>query len=211
MSSNYQQDIDKYSSMARYSIAILSALIVLFPSSNTFIRPPHVFDFLLPFAFATGIVAFLCHSFVILLRDTGKKRIFSDVMVSSSSWGVILTGITLLIISIYIFINIVGDRTSEPTISSLKIDPLNSQVNSLIQFTGEAKDEDSDYLTWVWEVRPKNEFYKEQPCPIEKNKLSSNLRTAHWIPQDPGKYKALVQVSDSWKKSRCQQITFSVN
>lgn len=214
-SSTDRQQIDKYSSIARYSIAILSALIVLFPSSNTFIKPPHTFDFLLPIAFFTGIIAFFCHSYVILLRDTSKKKKYTDFMVSASTWGLILTFFALFIISIYIFVNTVGDRISKPTISSLKIDPLNPQVNSLVQFSGEARDESSDNLTWTWEVvQFENKSIEEELCPNKKSngeRLRSNLKIAHWIPKISGKYKLLVQVSGKQRKSLCQQIVLNIN
>lgn len=206
----YQQDtgIDRYSSIAKYSVAILSALIVFFPSSNTFIKPPHTLDYLLPIALIIGGIAFIANSYVLLLRDTGKGKVFSDAMLAANLWGLVLTILVLIVIFTYIVTNVWIDRSSKPNIDSIKVNPLSIKVGSLVEFNGEATDQDSDNLKWVWEVKKRDENSNQA---IFSSKLKSNLRTAYWTPISPGSYSISAKVSDDSRESEKQKIEFTVN
>ena len=177
---------DRYSSMARYSIAILSALIILFPSTKTFIEPPYDLDILLLVAFSSGFFGFLFNCYVIILTDIGRKKIHSDLKITCSAWGSLLTFTALLLVFIYILWNLWIDRTSNPEIISLKINPLEPNINSLIEFTGEAEDQDSDSLKWQWKIIKENKSTES---------IESDLKTAHWIPKSQGIYREFRRVT----------------
>ena len=209
-----EKDVDRFSSMAKYSIAILSALIILFPSTYTFIKPPYVYDFLLLIGFGTGLIGFFLNCYVLVLRDVGTQRIFSNLGITSSVWGLLLTFLTLAIVFAHIFFNIYSDRTSSPEIVSLKINPLNPKLNSLVQFSGHAEDQDSDYLKWEWKIRKKDKFSSDDNSNLksdDNSNLKSDIKTAYWIPIDPGRYVISATVSDEFHKSSAKEIEFIVN
>lgn len=206
-------DRTSLSSIAKYSIAILSALVVLFPSTYTFIHPPHKHDFILAIVFFAAIAAFVINCRVIIDTEFVGTRTIKRKLYKTSALGSLLTIITLLFLFAYIGINVYEDRTSNPKILDLQISPLEKLVvNSTIQFSGVARDQDSDILIWNWKLNKNNESSsKNKNCNLNFNNVEPNLRRVYWTPDCSGTYTISVDVSDGNRKSNKEVIRFLIN
>lgn len=191
----YEKKMATYSSLAKYGIAILSAIIVIFPSSYTFIHPPYKYDGLLTTAFIFGVIAFLIECRVILLVDYREDSSPFSAM-QNSAWGAMLTLATLCLLFSYVGINVSSDRSTPPRIVDLKYQPVQIKTGMLVELSGKATDQDLDDLTWKWNVLPTKPRGSSVKITPKKEELDSNLRTAHWIAQNPGEYTVFAMVTD---------------
>lgn len=231
-----QHRLDKLSSIAKYSIAILSGLIIIFPSTYTFIEPPYNFDSILVITLIAAVIAFLANCRVILLVDLQSGK-YSLKALRTSAVGSFFTLLSLIFVFTYIGINVYADRTSSPSIVDLQIQPLTPKAHSLIQLLGKAKDQDSDLMSWQWCIFKQATNSKNAntdsnsiglanvgsgdkstvSCDGDMNKdyqllssLESTMRTAYWTPSHDGAYMVSVTASDGDTISIAKSIKFTV-
>lgn len=188
-----------YAAIAKYSVLALSTLIVFFPSTHTFIKPPYVFDtwILLP-SLACALIAFYFSARTVIGAelDEDKIPVYSEAQ-KNGQWAVVFTSASIFLVIVYVFLNVRHDRTSVPEITRMTVSPINPLVSNNVQIEAHARDEDNDVLRWQWSVRFENEDFSN---------LDSSISTAFWIPHKAGKFTIRAIAADDTGSSLSREI-----
>ena len=196
-----------HSSIAKYCIAIISAIVVFFPSTYSFIHPPFVYEWILVFSVVFGIFGFILAA--ISLHTSEYSDDTNEIRKAyhsrrESVRAAVATGAFLLSVSSYVVSNAVSDYRSPPSIATIGLNPMPPVAGETVAFLGRADDQNGDRMAWQWRLTERGEG------PRRARTLQSSLETAYWQAL-PGKWLVTASVIDSaGHRSAEQSIPFSV-
>lgn len=180
---------EKYAQLSRFSMALLTGAVVLFPSIVGILRAPFILDVALYAFWALAVPALLSLAVAAYLAS------FTDQLPHRAAGaGNLLTVLALVNLVLYVGANIISDRVSPPRVTSLLVEPLVVRPGQPVKLTATAEDQDGDELSWSWSVQ----LGDEGSAPIFAVDRSTS-GVAQWrVPVDapPGEYIVVVSVLD---------------
>ncbi|MFN3727076.1 MAG: immunoglobulin domain-containing protein [Allosphingosinicella sp.] len=184
------------------ALALVSLCLVLLPSIMGIIQKPYTHTAALWIFFLSLPVAILLLIYAYYFAAFTQAR----VPIASTGVGNIAAFIAIVSLGVFLFGNILSDRTSPPRITSLSASSYTPCPGSTISLTAEAQDDDGDDLRWRWEVQPDERLRRRGARGAE---LTSTLRSAQWhVPNEAaaGRYTVVVTASDPHRSSSAQSI-----
>ncbi|MDD2829139.1 MAG: hypothetical protein PHW18_06160 [Sulfuricurvum sp.] len=135
-----------YPDLAKYIIAIVSALILLFPSIQQLLSPPMIYDWMMYCYFTLAITSLLLAilAFYLTVADQNAKP---ERLLGLANWTGIFSFIFLIA---YFASNLYQDKTSKPTIDSFTLLPLNPKIGEKISLQAKTTSENRDNIDFEW-------------------------------------------------------------
>lgn len=181
-------------------LTILSLCLVSLPSLLSIAQRPYTYIFAMWFFC-------ICTPFaIILLAFAYYFSAFTEKSPPDRSVGIgnLLGVVAIVSLGIFLFGNILSDKTSAPRITNLTSSDYTPAPGEIVIFRGEAQDSDGDDLSWRWEIRP-------APGRGPVARLPGPLRSTYWrVPADPrsGQYQLVAIVGDGRRFSAPRTIEF---
>jgi len=190
---------------ARLVIAATSVALVFFPTIFQSINPPFAYFFLvITFWLLSGIsIILLGYGFYIC--EFTKFKIPTKFI----GLGNIFSFTAFLVLFLFIMLNMLADHRSRPRIVEISLSSPSLSFGEVLEFYGEAVDDNRDDTFWAWAVRPAD----QNACDISEGALSTNMRRGYWrVPASvkPGAFLLSARVSDGRSESECASVTFFV-
>jgi hypothetical protein len=151
--------LEKYSDISLKMIALLTGVILFFPSVFGFVQPPYKWDFLLFLFWTFSFLSIASHVLSFYFSQYAKQ-----VPERSAGVGNISAVLAIFSFSLFLFINVIEDKKSKPTIISIESSSYSPSMGDVIDLSAEVIDQDNDKLTWGWEaewIDAKNSQKKE--------------------------------------------------
>ena len=188
------------------TLGLVSLCLVLLPSTMGIIQKPYTHTIALWFFFLSLPVA------ILLLLFAYYFVAFTDAKlpIASTGLGNIAALIAIVSLGVFLFGNLISDRTSPPRITSLTASSYAPRPETAISFTAEAQDDDGDDLSWRWRVEPEERLRRQGS---RGEDLTSTLRSAQWhVPNEAaaGRYKVIAIASDPHRPSPAQSIELNI-
>lgn len=139
---------EKLAQLSRYMLALLTGTVILFPAISGALKSPFVWDFALVGFWVFAILGFLFLATAFYLSNYVDHKT-PHISTGVGNWSALLA---LIFLIIYVGINLLNDRMSQPEITSVEADPIQPHAGQWVKLTAQAVDEDGDKLAWNWTV-----------------------------------------------------------
>lgn len=184
--------MNSHANLAKYMIAIVSALIVMFPSIQQVLVQPIQYDWMLYGFFACAIGSFIVLSIALYLTTIDQNSKPERALGIGNIFGFI----SFLILVIYFVINFYADRVANPSIDYFLLSPVNPKEGETVSIQAKVSSENSDNIDFSWKYNG-IEF--------------GNKEIAYWrVPYGKNIYKIDICINNQHKNTICEKFQINV-
>ena len=178
---------EKYKTQAQLVIGLVLGAVALLPSIVGLVKPPLVFKSGLLWVLGLAAVSVVLLGIVMVLAmiETSWAPI---PLIGLGNW---IAVVALFVLLTYLVLNLWDDRTSAPTIVSIKVSPMPVEAGKFVELDVEAVDQDGDRLKYSWQFEGR----------VFSERKNAYLRA----PEIVGSYAVTLTVTDDNNASQAVQ------